>query len=82
MPKENRLSDAIATYSQRHFTNVCAVQRALTKLDDQDITDLTTAMIDRDITNRAISQALADRDIVVSIESMKRHRRGDCACES
>lgn len=82
MPEDNPLFTAIKKHSQTHFTNVCGVNRVLSKLDSVDAKELNDAMKDATITNRSIVLALADRDIVASIESFKRHRRGDCACES
>ena len=82
MPADNSLSEAIATYAQAHFTNICGVQRVLMLLDGQDSIDFKDAMNNRSITNRAIRLALADRGVSVSVESLKRHRRQDCACDS
>jgi len=82
MPEHQRLSTVINAYAQAHFTNICGVERALEKLNKEDGDDLIQAMSDRFITNRSLSLALADRSINVSLESFKRHRRGDCACES
>lgn len=82
MPDDKRLSSAINFYGKSHGARVCGVQRALDELTGTDVEDLTEALKDRSITNRSISLALADRDISVTIEMLKRHRRGDCSCES
>lgn len=82
MPDKESLSSSISHYHRSHGPRVCGVQLALDKLVGVDNEDLKAALIDRSITNRSISLALADRDITVSIEMLKRHRRGDCACES
>ena len=82
MPDKESLSSSISNYHRSHGPRVCGVQLALDKLVGVDNEDLKAALIDRSITNRSISLALADRDITVSIEMLKRHRRGDCACES
>ena len=82
MPDDKRLSSAINNYGKSHGARVCGVQRALDELTGTDVEDLTEALKDRSITNKSISLALADRDIDLSIDVLKRHRRGDCACES
>ena len=82
MPDKESLSSSISNYHRSHGPRVCGVQLALGKLFGVDNEDLTVALKDRSITNRSISLALADRDITVSIEMLKRHRRGDCSCES
>jgi hypothetical protein len=82
MPDKESLSSSIRDYGKSHGRRVCGIQLALDKLIGVDKEDLNVALKDRSITNRSISLALADRDITVSIEMLKRHRRGDCSCES
>lgn len=82
MPDKESLSSSISNYHRSHGPRICGVQLALNKLLGVDNEDLKVALKDRSITNRSISLALADRDITVSIEMLKRHRRGECSCES
>ena len=82
MPDKESLSSSISNYVRSHGVRVCGVRRALEALSGIDLEDLNVALKDRSVTNRSISLALSDRDITVSIEMLKRHRRGDCICES
>jgi hypothetical protein len=82
MPEEQSLSSSISNYARSHGARVCGVQRALNSLSGIDLEDLNQALKDRSITNRSIALALADRDIEMTVDILKRHRRGECSCES
>lgn len=82
MPDKESLLGSISGYDRAHGRRVCSVQLAFDKLVGVDSEDLSVALKDRSITNRAISLALADRDIKVTVDTLKRHRRGECSCES
>lgn len=82
MPEEQSLSSSISNYVRSHGVRVCGVRRALDALSGVDIEDLNQALKDRSVTNRSITLALADRHIEISVDILKRHRRGECSCES
>ena len=82
MPEEQSLSSSISNYVRSHGVRVCGVRRALEALSDVDAEDLSQALKDRSVTNRSISLALGDRHIEITVDILKRHRRGECACES
>jgi hypothetical protein len=63
----------------------CTVWKIRRALDPADLEVLDAALADRDTySNAAISRSLAALDLphAVSDETISRHRRGRCSCES
>ena len=82
MTKKIRLIDDIKQQNRRPNGPLCTVGVAISKLEGEDRNDMITALADRTITARAIMTALANREIVLTMNPTIRHRRGECACES
>lgn len=58
----------------------CAVYLVRRSLSDSDRNDLDAALTDIMIANKAIVSALTARGYDIGLQSVGRHRRGDCSC--
>jgi hypothetical protein len=58
----------------------CGVYTLRTVLSDADRKDLDVALTDIMISNKAIMMALNARGFSIGLQSVSRHRRGDCSC--
>ena len=58
----------------------CTVGLALDAMNESDARDLNAALSDESILASAICRALANRGIDISVDVMRRHRRGGCRC--
>lgn len=58
----------------------CATGRALSKMDDADRAKMEAAMAAEHIPTSAIVKWCKARELSVGDHSIKRHRRGECAC--
>lgn len=58
----------------------CGVYLVRAVLSAEDRADLDTALADIMIANKAIMLALNARGLTISLQSISRHRRGDCSC--
>lgn len=59
----------------------CAISVILGRLADSDATSLREALADSDIAHTTIYRVLIDNGFSLSINTVQRHRRGECACE-
>jgi hypothetical protein len=77
--KRGLLAEIQATQKPKQ-SRYCGVGLAYDALGDE-ADQLTTALEDRMITAKVISEVLAGRGINVHRDVIVRHRRGDCKCE-
>ncbi len=78
MPKSDLYDEILA--AQKGSKAKCNVALVLAKLADTDQTALKTAIADEGVYGITICRILAKRGIDMSVESMRRHRRGECQC--
>jgi len=58
----------------------CAVRTLYSTLDSKDATILKDAVNNPDWKPKTLSRALRERGIVISDDSIARHRKGQCSC--
>lgn len=58
----------------------CTVAAIIARLDDRDRDALLAALWDKMVTLRKIHSDLIAEGFAVSVQTLSRHRRGDCAC--
>ena len=58
----------------------CAVRTLFETLEPKDVTILKDAVANFDWKPKTLSRALRDRGIVISDDSIARHRKGQCSC--
>lgn len=59
----------------------CAISVILGRLADSDAASLREALSNGDIAHTTIYRVLTDNGFNLSINTVQRHRRGECACE-
>jgi hypothetical protein len=79
MSKPSLLNE-IAVINNARYVPVCGYQTLLNTLDKPDQIDLEAAMSDFGIQCSAIERALRQRGNNITATTLRRHRRGDCAC--
>ena len=74
-----KLTEALEAQTKRVQGPPCAILVALTELDADDATALTTALAS-EMQTTMISRALGSVGYPVASNTVGRHRRGDCSC--
>lgn len=64
------------------YRPVCTVARLIADLPDDDRVALSDALADPGILLSAIERALRADGYEIAAQTLGRHRRGDCRCES
>ncbi len=80
MPKRS-LAEALAQQQPRYGGPSCRVCDLLPMLPDEDATALRSAFLDRQFTGTMIVNALKQYGEDVSISTVRRHRRQECASQ-
>lgn len=73
------LKDALAAQSPRKGGPTCYLCQAMDGMSKPDLAALEEAMQDRRFAATMISKALAESGYHVTVGSVRRHRRGECA---
>ena len=75
------LGDALATEAAtRKVATPCTMGLLIDRLDDEDRAELATYLGDPAVTSTAISRALRKSGHALADCTVRRHRRGECAC--
>lgn len=78
MPKPS-LADALSRQKPRHGGPSCVICELIPTLDKTDQDALDNAMSDTRLTGTMIVRALEEYGVNVSISTLRRHRRRECA---
>lgn len=78
MPKPT-LAEALAKQQPRHGGPACVICELMPTLDKADQDALNNAMLDTRLTGTMIVRALEDYGVNISISTLRRHRRRECA---
>ena len=68
--------------NQKRRGGMCTVRTLMPKMAEDERNDLFVALTDTTVSAQAIARALQNRGYQISGDSIQRHRRKDCACES
>ena len=60
---------------------MCRVAKVKLEMSKKDAAELQEALDDITIDGTAIARVLSNRGIKIGVNSIQRHRRGDCSCE-
>lgn len=75
------LKDALAAQAPKTGGPACYLCQAMKQMSKEDRAALEAAMTDRRFAGTMISRALADSGYHVTVGSVRRHRRGECAAQ-
>ena len=73
------LSDALKIETTRRPGPRCTLCMTITKLPPADVASLQDAMDDKGVTSSAISRALVSEGYDIRSETVRRHRKNECA---
>lgn len=74
------IKDIIDQESRRNVRAECSVFTILHDLPQEDVPDLLAALRNENLTGAVIARALTAAGYRVSGQTLRRHRKGECAC--